>query len=205
MTNKIRRTIPIDDLNSSSKKPNKDSNSTKVGFQNLGLVEVYTGTGKGKTTAALGLGLRSYGKGLKVFMIQFMKGDIDYGEILAVKELDGFIIEQFGRPDFVDKNNPEKIDIEYAHSALARAHEILSNGEYDILILDEINIALEWNLIELEDIIELINSKPKNVELVLTGRYAHPKIIELADLVTDMQEIKHPYKNGVPAREGIEH
>jgi cob(I)alamin adenosyltransferase len=205
MTNKIRRTIPIDDLNSSSKKPNKDSNSTKVGFQNLGLVEVYTGTGKGKTTAALGLGLRSYGKGLKVFMIQFMKGDIDYGEILAVKELDGFIIEQFGRPDFVDRNNPEKIDIEYAHSALARAHEILSNGEYDILILDEINIALEWNLIELEDIIELINSKPKNVELVLTGRYAHPKIIELADLVTDMQEIKHPYKNGVPAREGIEH
>ena len=171
----------------------------------LGFVHVYTGTGKGKTTAALGLGLRALGKGLTIHMIQFMKGDIEYGEISAVKKLDGFSIEQFGRPDFVDRNNPAKIDIELAQKGLERAKDILASTNFDLVILDEINVALDWKLIELDDVIELIKNKPKNVELILTGRYAHPKIIEMADLVTDMQEVKHPYHEGVLARDGIEH
>lgn len=178
---------------------------TKSKERSLGLIQVYTGTGKGKTTAALGLGLRALGKGFKIYMIQFMKGDIEYGEITATRKLDGFTIEQFGRADFVDQNNPAKIDIEFAQKALSRAREILKANKYDILILDEINVALEWNLLELDDIMDLIRTKPKNVELVLTGRHAHPKIIDLADLVTDMQEVKHPFQNGILAREGIEH
>lgn len=175
------------------------------GTDQLGLVHVYTGTGKGKTTAALGLGLRAFGKGFKIHMIQFMKGDIEYGEISAVRNLDGFSIEQFGRPDFVDRDNPAKIDIELARKGMERAKEILAGKKYDLVILDEINVALDWKLIELDDVIELIINRPKKVELILTGRYAHPKIIELADLVTDMQEVKHPYQTGVLARDGIEH
>jgi len=171
----------------------------------LGFVHVYTGTGKGKTTAALGLGLRALGKGLKIHMIQFMKGDIEYGEISAVRNLDGFSIEQFGRSDFVDRNNPAEIDIDLAQKGLERAKEILAGKKYDLVILDEINVALDWKLIELDDVVQLIKNKPKKVELILTGRYAHPKIIELADLVTDMQEVKHPYQAGVLARDGIEH
>ncbi len=171
----------------------------------LGLVQVYTGTGKGKTTAALGLGLRALGKGLKIIMIQFMKGDIEYGEIIATKKLDGFVIEQFGRPDFVNKEHPEEIDFEFAAKALRRVHEIINENKYNIIILDEINVALDYKLIALDDVISLIKNKPKNIELVLTGRYAHPKIIELADLVTNMEEVKHPYQAGIPARNGIEH
>jgi cob(I)alamin adenosyltransferase len=175
------------------------------GADQLGFVHVYTGTGKGKTTAALGLGLRALGKGLKIYMIQFMKGDIEYGEISAVRNLDGFSIEQFGRPDFVDRDNPAKVDIELAQKGLERAKEILAGMKYDLVILDEINVAIDWKLVELDDVVEIIKNKPKNVELILTGRYAHPKIIELADLVTDMQEVKHPYQTGVLARDGIEH
>ncbi len=179
--------------------------SIKPSSRGLGLVQVYTGTGKGKTTAALGLGLRALGKGFKIYMIQFMKGDIEYGEIISVQKLDGFVIEQFGRRDFVDRKNPAKIDIEFAHKALARAREIINKGNYDIVILDEINVALDWHLVEFKDVLEIIKNKPKNVELILTGRYAHPKIIELADLVTDMQEVKHPLLRGILARDGIEH
>ena len=181
---------------------NSDSNSNGGG---LGLVQVYSGTGKGKTTAALGLGLRALGKGFKVYMIQFMKGDIEYGEITAVQKIDGFVIEQFGRPDFVDRNNPAAVDIEYAKNGLKRAKEILEENNYNILILDEINVAIEWNLISRDQVIDLIKNKPKNIELILTGRYVHPDIIALADLVTDMQEIKHPYHDGIMARDGIEH
>ncbi len=171
----------------------------------MGLVHVYTGTGKGKTTAALGLGLRAHGIGLKVYMIQFMKGDIEYGEIASVRKLDGFEIEQFGRPDFVDKKNPEQIDIDFAQKAINKAREILTKSDYDVVILDEINVALEWNLIKLEDILDLIKIKPFKVELILTGRYAHPKIVELADYVTDMREVKHPFSKGIKSRDGIEH
>jgi cob(I)alamin adenosyltransferase len=181
------------------------SNDKEKVTNSLGLVQIYTGTGKGKTTAALGLGLRALGKGFKVFMLQFMKGDIEYGEVTSVRNLDGFDIEQFGRPDFVDKNNPAQVDIDWAQKGLARVKEVISQNKYDIIILDEINVAIDWNLIKLEDIIELITNKPKHMELILTGRYAHPKLIELADLVTDMRELKHPYQEGVLARDGIEH
>jgi cob(I)alamin adenosyltransferase len=185
---------------------NKQINNQNIeGKDQLGLVHVYTGTGKGKTTAALGLGLRAVGKGFKVYMIQFMKGDIEYGEITAVRDIDGFVIEQFGRPDFVNRDNPDKIDIDFAQKAVKRASEILANNEYNILILDEINVAIDWKLVKLDEVIELIESKPDNVELILTGRYAHPSIIELADLVTEMQEVKHPYNRGILARDGIEH
>ncbi|MCK5560935.1 MAG: cob(I)yrinic acid a,c-diamide adenosyltransferase [Thermoplasmata archaeon] len=170
-----------------------------------GLVQVYTGTGKGKTTAALGLALRAVGKGLKVYMIQFMKGDIEYGEITTAKKMENFEIIQIGRPEFVDKSNPAEIDIELANKALEHAKEIITGGDYDIVILDEINVALDWKLIELEKVIDLIKSKPEHIELVLTGRYAPQEIIEVADLVTEMQEIKHPYNDGVEARDGIEH
>jgi cob(I)alamin adenosyltransferase len=171
----------------------------------LGLIQVYTGSGKGKTTAALGQGLRALGKGFKVYMIQFMKGDIEYGEITAVRKLDNFIIEQFGRPDFVNRENPEQIDIDFAEKGLERAKKIINENMYDMIILDEINVAIDWKLITLENVIDLIKNKPKNVELILTGRYAHQKIIDLADLVTEMKEIKHPYQQGILARDGIEH
>lgn len=180
-------------------------NKINVEKTQLGLIQVYTGSGKGKTTAALGLGLRAIGKGFKVYMIQFMKGDIEYGEITATRMLDGFIIEQFGRPDFVDRDNPEQIDIDFAKKALDRSREILHSQKYEIIILDEINVAIDWKLIDLSDVVELIKTKPKNIELILTGRYAHPKIIELADLVTDMREVKHPFQQGILARDGIEH
>lgn len=171
----------------------------------LGLVHVYTGDGKGKTTAALGLALRAVGHGLKVYMIQFMKGSIDYGELIASKQIPNLTIKQFGRAEFVDKANPKKVDISLAEKALSHAKTILAERKYDVVILDEINVALEWKLINLNDVIELIQQRPKNVELILTGRYAHPKIITIADLVTEMKEIKHPYQKGIKARKGIDY
>lgn len=198
-------------ISTTSKEHNEHNEQHENSEQNdqhinkLGLVQIYTGEGKGKTTAALGLGLRAVGKGFNVYMIQFMKGDIDYGEILSTKNIVGFTIEQFGRSDFVDRKNPEEIDIGFAKKALERAQEILLEKKCDILILDEVNVALDWKLIELNDIINLIKNKPKKIELILTGRYADPKLIELADLVTEMKEIKHPYHKGILARDGIEH
>ncbi len=189
--------MPTYEKNKINKKLNKTSS--------LGLVQVYTGTGKGKTTAALGLGLRAIGKGFKVIMIQFMKGDIEYGEITAARRIDGFVIEQYGRPDFVDKENPDKIDIEFAQKALKRAKEVIQKKKYDIVILDEVNVAIDWKLISVNEVLEIIKNKPKNIELILTGRYAHPKVLERADLVTEMLEIKHPYQKGILARDGIEH
>jgi len=170
----------------------------------LGLVQVYTGNGKGKTTSALGLAMRAVGHGFKVIMIQFMKGKVNYGELNSAKKL-GIEIIQFGRPTFVDKDNPDPIDIEEARKALSFAKKILKEGKYDIVILDEINVALDFNLISLEDVLDLIESKPESVELILTGRYAHAKVVERADLVSEIIEIKHPYMKGVEARKGIEY
>lgn len=170
-----------------------------------GLIQIYTGDGKGKTTAALGVALRAIGHGLRVYMIQFMKGDIDYGEIKAVKKLENFEIIQFGRPDFVNRENPENIDIKLANEALAHAREVMRKREYDILILDEINVAVNFGLIEVQDVLNILNSKPENMELILTGRYAPPEILEKSDLITEMKCIKHPHDKGVVAREGIEH
>ena len=169
-----------------------------------GMVQVYTGTGKGKTTAALGLGLRSAGHGRKVYAIQFMKGKINYGELEAVKSLPGMELEQFGRPDFVDKENPAQVDIDWARKGFDRAKEIIRSGEYDLVILDEINVAVDFKLLTEDEVLGLIKNRPNHVEIVMTGRYASPGIINAADLVTVMAEVKHPYTRDVPIREGID-
>ena len=168
-----------------------------------GYVHVYTGPGKGKTTAALGLGLRAAGAGLKVYMIQFMKGR-RYSELDAAKHLPNFTIVQYGRDEFVSKENPEKIDIDLAQKGFVHAQEIVKNEKYDMVILDEINVAVDYNLISLDNVMKLIEEKPEELELVLTGRYAHPELVKIADVVTEMLEIRHPYQKGVTARKGID-
>jgi cob(I)alamin adenosyltransferase len=170
-----------------------------------GCVQVYTGNCKGKTTAALGLALRAVGRGLKVVMIQFMKGGGPYGEHLAAARLaPELTIIPTGREGWINRDNPAREDIELAGAALVLAREKLVSEEYDIVILDEVNGAVGFGLIPVASVLELINARPSKVELVLTGRNADPQIIEAADLVTEMKEIKHYYKTGVPARIGIE-
>ena len=168
-----------------------------------GYIHVYTGPGKGKTTAALGLGLRAVGAGFKVYMIQFMKGR-RYSELDAIANLSNFTVVQHGRDEFVNKDNPEQIDIDLAQEGFAHAKDIIKNKKYDMVILDEINVAIDFNLIDLDDVVKLVEGKPEKLELVLTGRYAHPEIMKIADLVTEMLEIKHPYQQGIKARKGID-
>jgi len=175
------------------------------GEKDLGMIHVYTGDGKGKTTAALGLGMRAAGHGYRVLMIQFMKGRINYGELEAAESMTNFEIVQYGRPDFVDKDNPAEIDIKLAHDGLEHAKKIIEGNGCDVLILDEISVAVEWKLLNADEIVTLIQSKPDDMEVVLTGRYAPPRFVEIADLVTEMKEVKHPFKKGITARKGIEH
>ena len=170
-----------------------------------GLVQVFTGRGKGKTTAALGTALRALGQGLKVHIISFMKGDYPYGEYATLQYLPSVTVAKFGRIDFVDPENVLDIDREEAKKALEAAREATGSGKYDLVILDEVNIAAAWGLLALDDVIELIRGKPSNVELILTGRYAAPELIEVADLVTEMTEVKHPYQQGIKARCGFEY
>jgi cob(I)alamin adenosyltransferase len=170
-----------------------------------GLIQVYTGNGKGKTTASLGLALRGVGRELMVCMIQFMKGGGPYGEQMAAQRLAPYLtIIQTGRPGWVNKENPAEEDKALARKALELAHKALTGGQYDMVILDEVNGAVSMGLVPVESLLELMGGKPANVELVLTGRNAHEKVIEAADLVTEMREIKHYYKAGVASREGIE-
>jgi len=169
-----------------------------------GLVQVYTGDGKGKTTAAFGLALRAIGRGLKVFVIQFLKGGFDFGELHVVDRLPNLEVRSFGRGRFITASGPSEEDIEEARKALELAREVVMSGEYDIVILDEVNVALHFGLIRLEDVLDLVEHKPEHVELVLTGRRAPEELIEVADLVTEMREVKHPYRRGVPPRPGIE-
>ena len=169
-----------------------------------GCVQVYTGNGKGKTTAALGLALRAVGRNLKVCVLQFIKGSGRYGEHLAAEKLAPLLtIIQTGRPGWVNTTDITE-DRKVAQEALVQAEQLLKSGEYDIFICDEINGAVGFGLIDVEQVLELIRQKPEKVELVLTGRNAHPLVIEAADLVTEMCEIKHYYKAGIPARTGIE-
>ncbi|OAT81750.1 cob(I)yrinic acid a,c-diamide adenosyltransferase [Desulfotomaculum copahuensis] len=171
-----------------------------------GCIHVYTGNGKGKTTAALGLALRAIGHGYRVFMLQFMKGSKEYGEVQAAeKYLPDLIVVQSGLETFVDKENPSRADIDLARRGLETARKVLREGHYDLVILDEINVAVDFGLITLEEVLELMRIKPEHVELVLTGRYAHPEIIKAADVATEMTLINHPYYSGVEAREGIEY
>jgi cob(I)alamin adenosyltransferase len=170
-----------------------------------GLIQVYTGDGRGKTTAALGQAMRAAGHGFKVYIVQFMKGWPYYGEVKTVGQHPDITIKQFGRPDFVDRDNPDPVDIQMAREALDHGREVVMSGEYDLVILDEVNVALEWKLIELQEVLSLMEEKPEEVELILTGRYAHPEVIARADQVTEMREIKHPYHKGVVGRRGIDY
>lgn len=167
-----------------------------------GYIQVYTGNGKGKTTAALGLALRSICAGKKVFIGQFIKG-MAYSELQAPVWLPGLVIEQFGRDCFI-KNDPVAEDIQIAQEGMKRVREVIDSGEYDVVILDEVNVALHYRLFDKQKVLDVINAKPLGMELVLTGRYAPQEIIDAADLVTEMKEIKHYYTKGVPARKGIE-
>lgn len=168
-----------------------------------GYVHIYTGNGKGKTTAALGLAIRAAGAGDKVFIAQFIKMG-EFSEIKALKRFSDLItVEQFGLGRFV-KGRPSPEDIEAAQKGLAKIKSILSSGEYRIVIMEEANVAAKLELFSVQDLLDIISVKPKEIELVITGRGADPRIIEKADLVTEMKEIKHYYQKGVPARVGIE-
>ena len=169
----------------------------------MGSIHAHTGNGNGKTTAAFGLAMRAAGRGKKVCIIQFMKPDKGYGEQVSARKL-GIEVYPFGTNRFVNRNNPRKEDIKMAQRALNFAREKMKE-DYDLIILDEINVALDFNLVSLEDVISLMDSLPPRTELVLTGRYAKEKVIEKADLVTEMREVKHYYRKGVMAREGIEY
>jgi cob(I)alamin adenosyltransferase len=169
-----------------------------------GLVEVYTGNGRGKTTAAIGLAFRAAGHGLRVHIVQFMKGDESYGEYVSCKAHPLIEIEQFGRKEFVNPQEPSTVDVELARRGLDRAREVLTSGEADVVILDELNVALGFGLVELDDVLSLLDERPEHVELLITGRMAPRELLERADLVTEMVEVKHPFHQGVLAREGVD-
>ncbi len=173
-------------------------------MEKKGLVMVYTGDGKGKTTASLGLALRAVGHGAKVVMIQFLKGRT-YGELKAANNIPNFEIIMAGRDVFVNKEDPEEIDVQMAKDAFSKAGQLINSGEYDLVILDEINIALDYNLVDINELLILIENRPSNVDLVLTGRYAPKDVIDISDLVSEVKEVKHHYQKGVQARPGIEY
>jgi cob(I)alamin adenosyltransferase len=170
-----------------------------------GLVQVYTGNGKGKTSAAFGAALRAVGRGLKVYIIQFIKGGFDYGELYSVKYLPNLKLTAFGRGRFITEPQPPEEDIRLAQEGFKLAKRTVSGGEYDMVVLDEINVVMYLKMIGVDEVVELVKNKPKHVELILTGRNAPAQIIEIADLVTEMKEIKHPYAKGIPKRKGIEY
>ncbi len=170
----------------------------------LGLVQVYTGVGKGKTTAALGLALRAWGRGLRVIVIQFMKVGEDYGEILALKKLSGIDLFQYGRDQLIIKGKHTEEDVRLARQGLKKATEALSGKKYDVVILDEVNVVTHFGIVTAEEVMDVVRSRAPGVEVVMTGRYAPQPFIDEADLVTEMRMIKHPYEAGVLARAGIE-
>ncbi|HEX7320118.1 MAG TPA: cob(I)yrinic acid a,c-diamide adenosyltransferase [bacterium] len=169
------------------------------------MIQIYTGNGKGKTTAALGMALRAVGHGKRVIMIQFMKGQIKYGELKAARILKKLVIEQYGRKEFVDRDRPAAIDRELARRGMDRAWQVLKDRHYGIIILDEINVAVEYGLVPAAEVIRFMRKAPKRTELVLTGRYMPPEFIRYADLISEIVEVKHHFEKGVQARCGIEY
>ncbi len=170
-----------------------------------GLIIVITGNGKGKTTSAFGQALRAVGQGYKVFILQFMKGR-EYGEFIAAeKYLPNITVRKSGLDSFVMRGNPAAIDIALAQKGLDIAKKSIVSGKYDMVILDEINVALDFKLIKLKEVVDLIKNKPTALNLILTGRYAPKEIIKLADTVSEIQEIKHHYNAGIKDRAGIEY
>ncbi len=173
-------------------------------MQKRGYIHVYTGNGKGKTTAALGLTLRAVGAGKKVFFAQFVKGQ-RYSEVKAIEQyLPNVRIKQYGLDCFIWKK-PTQADIDTARQGLREVEEIILSGKYDVVVLDEANIAVFYGLFSVQELIDVVTKKPIDTEIIITGRYAAPELIEIADLVTEMKEVKHYYNQGVEARIGIEH
>ena len=172
---------------------------------NKGYIQIYTGNGKGKTTAALGQALRAAGNGLKTFIVQFMK-DYPYSELESIQSVNHLIrLEQYGNDTFVLQNRlPSEMDIKFATQGLGCARKAMMSGKYDIVIMDEICVAIYFTLVKSKVLIAMLAEKPDAVELILTGRYCPSELIEKADLVTEMQEIKHYYQKGVTTRKGIE-
>ena len=171
----------------------------------LGLIQVYTGNGKGKTTAALGLALRAWGRGLRVAVIQFMKTGEEYGEATALRKLSGIDLFQYGRDQLIIRGKHTDEDVRLAKQGLEKASEALASKEYDMVILDEVNVAAYFGLFTPDEVMDVIRSRASGVEVVMTGRNAPELFIEEADLVTEMRMIKHPYEAGVIARAGIEY
>ena len=169
-----------------------------------GFVQVYTGDGKGKTTAALGLVLRTLGHGLRPAVLQFMKADPTWGEVVMMKQL-GVPVQQCGLDHWVIKGEATDEDLAAAADGFARARELVMGGEYDLVVLDELVTAVFFELVPLDDVLALLRDKPAGVELVVTGRRAPAEIVAAADLVTEMRPVKHYYDAGVEAREGIEY
>ncbi len=170
-----------------------------------GFVQIYTGNGKGKSTAAIGQAVRAAGLGMRTYIAQFMK-EYPYSELVSLKHLSEWItVEQFGGDEFVyKKESPGDEDLAKAKNGLQTAKEKMLSDDYDIIILDEAIVAIYFKLIKTENLVEFIKSKPENVELILTGRYCPNELIELADLVTEMREVKHYYQKGIISRKGIE-
>jgi len=170
----------------------------------LGAIQVYTGNGKGKTTTALGLAFRALGQGFKVYMVQFLKGR-ETGESAMAKRLSpDLTLRFFGRPGLVNLKSPSPADLEFIREAWKLAREVIASGDYDLVILDEINLVLAHQLIPFKELEETLRQRPASVEVVLTGRQAPPELLALADLVTEMHPVKHYYQAGVKARRGIE-
>ena len=170
-----------------------------------GMVEVFTGEGKGKTSASLGMILRALGHGLRAYIVFFMKGNFPYGEQKTLSQLPNVTFDKFGFETFCDPENIKPEEKEQAQMALSAAREAMLSGNYDLVILDEVNVAAGWKLIDTSQVVQLIKDKPENVELILTGRHADPRIIELADVVTNMAKVKHPYDKGILSRKGFDY
>ncbi len=169
-----------------------------------GYIQLYTGNGKGKTTAALGLALRAAGAGMRILFAQFVKGE-EYSEVKAIRQsLPQITIRQYGLECFII-NKPTQEDIDAARNGFEEVSEAVMSGSYDLVVMDEATIAIYYNLFSVNELIELLKRKPEPVEIVITGRYAPPELIEIADLVTEMNEVRHYYSSGVMARRGIEH
>ena len=172
--------------------------------EELGLVQVYTGNGKGKTTAAFGLAMRAAGRGLGVLIVQFLKPSDGYGEQVACNRMGNITLVSMGLDHFVSKK-PSDADIEAAHKALRRSEELICSGRYDVAVLDESINAVRLGLITSQELIESLERRPDHVEIVLTGRGMTPDLEEYADLVTEMRLVKHPFDKGIGARKGIEY
>lgn len=167
------------------------------------MIQVYTGSGKGKTTAALGLALRAAGAGLRVYFCQFLKGKYCC-ELVSLKKLNNIKIQRFGASSFIRKC-PGKKDIALAKKGLAAVKKIIRDKNYDVIVLDEANVALSLNLLPLKEVLEAVKKVPKDKEVIITGRNAPPEILKCADLVSDIKEVKHYFRKGVKARKGIEY